>query len=105
VLVEVTEHLDPTRLGVFARVLFEYTRPGTAILTRPNREYDVKWPRLTIGGLRHRDHRFEWTRAEFQQWARRVAEHYGYTVGFAAVGPEDPVVNPAPQMGIFTRCS
>ena len=73
VLIEVIEHLEPTRLGMFAQVLFGYTRPGMVILTTPNREYNVQWPSLRAGGLRHRDHRFEWTRAEFQQWARRVA--------------------------------
>jgi 3' terminal RNA ribose 2'-O-methyltransferase Hen1 len=98
VLVEVIEHIEPVRLGVFERVLFAYTRPGTVILTTPNREYNVKWPGLPPGGLRHRDHRFEWTRAEFQQWARCVAEHHGYTVGFMAVGPEDPNVGSPTQM-------
>jgi 3' terminal RNA ribose 2'-O-methyltransferase Hen1 len=105
VLIEVVEHLDPTRLGVFEQVLFACTRPGTVILTTPNREYNVKWPRLRAGGFRQSDHRFEWTRAEFQEWAARVAEQYGYTVDFAAVGPEDPHVGSPTQMGIFTRCT
>jgi 3' terminal RNA ribose 2'-O-methyltransferase Hen1 len=103
-LLEVIEHLEPTRLETFARVLFGYTRPGVVILTTPNREYNVQWPRLRGGGLRHRDHRFEWTRAEFQQWATRVAQQYGYVVDFRAVGPEDPHLGSPTQMGIFTRC-
>jgi hypothetical protein len=74
------------------------------ILTTPNREYNVTWPRLRAGDFRHRDHRFEWTRAEFQQWAGRVAARYGYTVDFAAIGPEAPNVGSPTQMGIFTRC-
>lgn len=104
VLMEVIEHLEPIRLDVFARVLFGYTRPGTVILTTPNWEYKSKWPRLHAGERRHRDHCFEWTRAEFQAWAGRVAEHYGYTVDVAAIGPEDPHVGSPTQMGIFTRC-
>jgi 3' terminal RNA ribose 2'-O-methyltransferase Hen1 len=104
VLIEVIEHLEPTRLETFAGVLFGYTRPGVVILTTPNREYNVQWPRLRAGGLRHRDHRFEWTRVEFQQWATRVAQQYGYAVDFKAVGPEDPHVGSPTQMGIFTRC-
>jgi 3' terminal RNA ribose 2'-O-methyltransferase Hen1 len=104
VLVEVIEHLEPTRLETFARVLFGYTRPGVVILTTPNREYNVQWPGLRAGGLRHRDHRFEWTHAEFQQWATRVAQPYGYAVDFRAVGLEDPHVGSPTQMGIFTRC-
>jgi 3' terminal RNA ribose 2'-O-methyltransferase Hen1 len=104
VLIEVIEHLEPTRLDMCERVLFGYTRPGVVIVTTPNREYNVQWPRLRAGGLRHRDHRFEWTRAEFRQWAARIAEHYGYTVDLAAIGPEDPIVGSPTQMGIFTRC-
>jgi 3' terminal RNA ribose 2'-O-methyltransferase Hen1 len=104
VLIEVIEHLEPTRLETFARVIFGYTRPGMVILTTPNQEYNVQWPRLQAGGFRHRDHRFEWTRAEFQQWATVVAQQCGYTVDFQAVGPQDPHVGSPTQMGIFTRC-
>jgi 3' terminal RNA ribose 2'-O-methyltransferase Hen1 len=105
VLIEVIEHLEPTRLGMFAQVLFGYTQPGTVILTIPNREYNSKWPGLPTGTWRHRDHRFEWTRVEFQQWATRAAAQYAYTVEFRAVGPEDPHVGSPTQMGIFTRCT
>jgi 3' terminal RNA ribose 2'-O-methyltransferase Hen1 len=103
VLIEVIEHLEPARLGMFEQVLFAYTRPGTVILTTPNREYNGQWPRLPAGALRHRGHHFEWTRAEFQQWAGRVAALFDYTVDFAAIGPEDPHVGSPTQMGIFTR--
>jgi len=105
VLVEVIEHLEPTRLEMCARILFGYTRPSVVIMTTPNREYNSQWSRLHASALRHRDHRFEWTRAECQQWATHVAEQYGYTVDFAPVGPEDPVVGSPTQMGIFTRCT
>jgi 3' terminal RNA ribose 2'-O-methyltransferase Hen1 len=104
VLIEVIEHIEPTRLGLCDQVLFGYTRPGTVIVTTPNRDYNIQWPRLRAGGLRHRDHRFEWTREEFQQWAGRVAEQYGYMLEVEAVGPEDAVVGAPTQMGIFTRC-
>ena len=104
VLIEVIEHLEPARLETFARVLFGQTRPGVVILTTPNQEYNVQWPSLRAGGLRHRDHRFEWTRAEFQRWATRVAQPYGYAVDFRAVGPEDAHVGSPTQMGIFTQC-
>jgi 3' terminal RNA ribose 2'-O-methyltransferase Hen1 len=105
VLIEVIEHLEPTRLDMCARVLFGSTRPSVVILTTPNREYNGSWPRLLAGGFRHRDHRFEWTRAEFQAWAGSVAERYGYTVDVSAIGPEDPNVGSPTQMGIFTRCT
>lgn len=40
-VVEVIEHLDPPGLAAFERVLFECARPGTIILTTPNREYNI----------------------------------------------------------------
>ncbi|MGN6812294.1 MAG: hypothetical protein ACTHMP_15610, partial [Thermomicrobiales bacterium] len=52
---------------------------------------------------RHKDHRFEWTRAEFQQWAASVAARFGYTVRFLPVGPEDPLLGPPTQMAVFIR--
>ena len=100
-VVEVIEHLDPPRLAAFERVLFECARPGTVVLTTPNREYNVKWETLPAGKFRHRDHRFEWTRAEFQDWANRVAARFGYRVRFLSVGPEDAVVGAPTQMGVF----
>ena len=102
-VVEVIEHLDPPRLSAFERVLFEFAQPRTVVITTPNREYNTLWPDLPAGRLRHRDHRFEWTRDEFQTWSSRVAEHHGYSVRFAPVGPEDPDRGAPTQMGVFTR--
>ncbi|HLJ12004.1 MAG TPA: 3' terminal RNA ribose 2'-O-methyltransferase Hen1, partial [Planctomycetaceae bacterium] len=62
-VVEVIEHLDPPRLAAFERVLFEFARPKTILLTTPNCEYNVMWETLEAGKMRHPDHRFEWTRA------------------------------------------
>jgi 3' terminal RNA ribose 2'-O-methyltransferase Hen1 len=102
-VVEVIEHLDPPRLAAFERVVFGAARPGTVVLTTPNAEYNVRWPSLPAGRFRHRDHRFEWTRAELAAWAERVAETYGYTVRFAPVGPEDEEVGSPTQMAVFAR--
>ena len=102
-VVEVIEHLDPPRLAAFERVLFECARPGTVVITTPNREYNVKWETLPVGKFRHRDHRFEWTRAEFQEWAKRIATLFSYTVRFLPVGPEDAAVGSPTQMGVFER--
>ena len=67
-IVEVIEHLDPARLAAFERVVFQQARPRTVVLTTPNKEYNVKWETLPAGAMRHGDHRFEWTRDEFQDW-------------------------------------
>jgi 3' terminal RNA ribose 2'-O-methyltransferase Hen1 len=102
-VVEVVEHLDPPRLAAFERVLFECARPQTVVLTTPNREYNVTWETLPAGKLRHADHRFEWTRAEFRDWATAVAARFGYEVRFLPVGPEDANLGPPTQMGVFAR--
>jgi len=102
-VVEVIEHLDPSRLAAFERVLFEFAKPGTVVVTTPNAEYNVKFETLPAGKFRHKDHRFEWTRAEFQAWAAGVAERFGYTVRFLPIGPEDPVLGAPTQMGVFSR--
>lgn len=102
-VVEVIEHLDPPRLAAFERVLFEFARPQTVVLTTPNAEYNVMWERLPAGKFRHQDHRFEWTRAEFQAWARAIAERFGYRVRFTPIGPEAEPVGAPSQMGVFDR--
>jgi 3' terminal RNA ribose 2'-O-methyltransferase Hen1 len=102
-VVEVIEHLDPPRLSACERVVFEFARPKTVVLTTPNREYNVKWETLPAGKLRHSDHRFEWTRQEFQDWAGRVAERFGYSVRFIPVGPVDELLGPPTQMGVFEQ--
>ncbi len=102
-VIEVIEHLDPPRLAAFERVLFEFARPMTIVMTTPNQEYNALWETLPAGQFRHADHRFEWTRAEFQDWAGRVASRYGYTVRFVAVGPVDEKAGSPTQMGVFQR--
>lgn len=100
-VVEVIEHLDPPRLAAFERVLFEFARPRTVVLTTPNAEYNVNWESLPAGNFRHRDHRFEWTREEFDAWAASVAARFGYSVRFLPIGPEDPTVGSPTQMAVF----
>jgi 3' terminal RNA ribose 2'-O-methyltransferase Hen1 len=103
VVVEVVEHLDPPRLSAFERVLFEFARPRTVVLTTPNREYNVTWETLPAGKFRHPDHRFEWIRQEFQAWAQGIGERFGYSVKFLPVGPEHSEYGPPTQMAVFQR--
>lgn len=99
-LVEVLEHLELTRLETFERLLFGYLKPKTVVLSTPNREYNAVWPGLG-GGLRHPEHRFEWTRGEFKTWAERVALAHDYTVTLSGVGAGlEPYGQPS-QMAVF----
>ena len=102
-VIEVIEHLDVPRLAAFERVIFEFTGPRTVVLTTPNIEYNVKFENLEAGPFRHKDHRFEWTRNEFQSWASDVAKRFGYAVAFHPIGPESEDVGPPTQMAVFTR--
>ncbi|MGW7021136.1 3' terminal RNA ribose 2'-O-methyltransferase Hen1 [Streptomyces decoyicus] len=101
VLSEVVEHVDPARLPALGYAVFGSARPRTVVVTTPNVEYNVRWESLPAGQVRHADHRFEWTREEFRQWAREVAARHGYEVSFAPVGPDDPEVGPPTQLAHF----
>ncbi|MGW2642349.1 3' terminal RNA ribose 2'-O-methyltransferase Hen1 [Streptomyces sp. NPDC001348] len=101
VLSEVIEHVDLPRLSALEYAVFGAARPRTVLVTTPNVEYNVRWESLPAGRMRHRDHRFEWTREEFRSWARTVAERHGYGVRFVPVGPDDPEVGPPTQMAVF----
>ncbi len=102
-VVEVIEHLEPYRLRAFERVLFAFSRPRTIVLTTPNVEYNIRWESLPAGKYRHRDHRFEWSRAEFRSWAEQNAARHGYQVRFVPIGPDDPEVGSPTQMAVFMQ--
>ncbi len=102
-LVEVIEHLDPARLRAMERAVFEFARPQTVVITTPNVEYNVKFEGLPAGRLRHRDHRFEWTRAQFQQWAGAIGARFGYEPRFLGVGNEDAALGAPTQMAVLRR--
>ena len=103
VLMEVIEHVDPDRLPALEHTLFGVAAPATVIVSTPNAEYNVHFETLPPGLPRHRDHRFEWTRAEFRAWAGQTAENHGYQVRFQSVGPEHPDDGPPTQLAVFEK--
>ena len=103
VLMEVVEHVDPPRLPALAHSVFRAARPAAVVMTTPNSEYNVRFPSLPAGNFRHPDHRFEWTRPEFESWSHEVATRYNYSVDFRPVGPVDPEVGPPTQLALFRR--
>ncbi|MAF09214.1 3' terminal RNA ribose 2'-O-methyltransferase Hen1 [Candidatus Poribacteria bacterium] len=103
VLMEVIEHIDPGRLPALEDAVFATARPSTIIVTTPNRDYNIRWPTLPAGDMRHADHRREWTRGEFAAWGERVAAEHGYAVEFRPIGETDPDVGSPTQMGVFRR--
>jgi len=103
-VIEVIEHLDVSRLVAFERVLFEFTKPPIVVLTTPNMEYNANYQKLNEADLRHGDHRFEWTRKEFKDWANKVAEKFNYSVQFSEIGDKDTEHGAPTQMGVFISC-
>jgi len=103
-VIEVIEHLDLSRLPAFEHVLFGFTRPRIVILTTPNMEYNVIYENISECGFRHSDHRFEWTRSGFKNWAEKTAVQYGYNVEFSEIGDVDKYLGASTQMGVFTIC-
>lgn len=108
ILCEVIEHMDAPRLAALKRVVFDCAKPGLVIVTTPNSEYNVMWEALPSGAMRHRDHRFEWTRDQFRAWAAGICSRYGYTcefrdIGDAGVAPDGREVGTPTQMGVFSR--
>jgi 3' terminal RNA ribose 2'-O-methyltransferase Hen1 len=100
-VIEVIEHLDSARLAAFERVLFEFARPASIVMSTHNREYNVRFANLPAGQFRHADHRFEWTRAEFRTWAEAQAQKFGYGVSYESIGEEDPELGPPTQAAVF----
>jgi 3' terminal RNA ribose 2'-O-methyltransferase Hen1 len=102
-VVEVIEHLDVNRLAAFERSVFEFAKPGVVIVTTPNREYNKLFETMGKDALRHTDHRFEWTRSEFENWGHGVADRNFYKVTFKALGDEDEFAGAPSQMAVFIR--
>ncbi|PZR70419.1 MAG: 3' terminal RNA ribose 2'-O-methyltransferase Hen1 [Chthoniobacterales bacterium] len=98
---EVIEHIDAGRLESLERIVFGEIKPKIVLVTTPNAEYNVLFPRLPAGKVRHTDHRFEWSQAQFAGWANRVAVLSGYNVRFAPIGDVDAAVGSPTQMAVF----
>lgn len=102
-LIEVIEHLDPFRLDALATILFGTIAAQHIIITTPNREYNQLFDTMKPGELRHRDHRFEWTRTEFEAWCTIHAKKHSYTVTFEPLGEEHPEHGAPSQLAHFTK--
>ena len=101
VAMEVIEHIEPSKLKAFEDSVLTAARPATLIVTTPNREYNVLFNNFDRP-LRHRDHRFEWTRKEFRAWANPAAARNGYSVRYEGIGEEHPEHGHPTQMAVFT---
>ncbi|KAF7653163.1 hypothetical protein LDENG_00086670 [Lucifuga dentata] len=103
--IELIEHLSLADVERFTEVVFGYMTPMAVIVSTPNSEFNPLLPGRT--GFRHRDHKFEWTRAEFQSWALKVCLEFSYEVQFTGVGQAPPGQQErfgfCSQIGVFQR--
>lgn len=60
------EHLEKPVLDAMPLAIFGQLCPQVVVMTTPNSEYNVLFPGFC--GFRHHDHKFEWTRKQFQTW-------------------------------------
>jgi 2-polyprenyl-3-methyl-5-hydroxy-6-metoxy-1,4-benzoquinol methylase len=102
-VVEVIEHLDESRLAAFEQVVFARAQPGAVLVTTPNADYNQRYETLSAGRFRHQDHRFEWSRAQFTEWAAGVAARHGYRVRIEPLGPAVAEVGAPSQLAVFER--
>jgi 3' terminal RNA ribose 2'-O-methyltransferase Hen1 len=102
-LVEVIEHLDAYRLESLGKVVFGEMAPKTVVVTTPNSEYNVLFPGLAAGKFRHPDHRFEWTRTQFNAWCEELGQRWGYRFRTEPVGPVFEDLGAPTQMAVFSR--
>lgn len=102
-LVEVIEHVEPDRLDHLERAVFADAQPKAVIVTTPNADYNALFPMLPAGQFRHADHRFEWTRAQFEVWCARIGTAFGYGWTMEPLGPLDETYGAPSQMAVFTR--
>lgn len=104
--IELVEHLHEDDLRELPKTIFGFVQPKVAVMTTPNRDFNVVFPDLQ--GMRHWDHKFEWSREEFESWCSEILRKYpDYTVEYTGVG-EDPTgkfqsVGHCSQIAVFRR--
>ncbi|XP_027920805.1 small RNA 2'-O-methyltransferase isoform X1 [Vigna unguiculata] len=117
---EVIEHMEEDQACLFGDVALSFFRPRILIVSTPNFEYNVVLQKsnppaqeqeelddktlLQSCKFRNHDHKFEWTRAQFRQWASDLAARHNYKVEFSGVGGSAEVEpGYASQIAVFKR--
>ncbi|KAK6154826.1 hypothetical protein DH2020_009074 [Rehmannia glutinosa] len=116
---EVIEHMEEEDACLFGDIVLSSFCPRILIVSTPNYEYNVILQRSTPHGqeddpdeknqsqtckFRNHDHKFEWTRAQFEDWATDLAARHNYNVEFSGVGgAADVEPGFASQIAIFRR--
>lgn len=70
IMCEIIEHIEPRKLNSVLKNILENYNIKYLIITTPNFEYNKVYG---IDGFRHWDHRFEYTRAEFENFKKHLS--------------------------------
>jgi len=113
---EVIEHMEEDQASLFGNVVLSSFRPTVLIVSTPNYEYNPILQRSAMPNkddeadestgpckFRNHDHKFEWTRAQFQCWATDLAVKHNYSVEFCGVGGSGEEPGYASQIAVFRR--
>lgn len=107
ICIELIEHLYPDTLDDLPYNIFGFIKPKLVVITTPNADFNVLFPNFS--GFRHHDHKFEWTRQQFQDWGENIVLRYpDYVVTFDGIckGPEGTEhLGSCSQMAVFHRLS
>ncbi|KAL9452885.1 hypothetical protein AB3S75_008634 [Citrus x aurantiifolia] len=98
---EVIEHMEEDEASQFGNIVLSSFRPRILIVSTPNYEYNAilqkssstiqeddpdEKTQLQSCKFRNHDHKFEWTRDQFNCWATELAARHNYSVEFSGVG-------------------
>ncbi|XP_010449140.1 PREDICTED: small RNA 2'-O-methyltransferase-like isoform X2 [Camelina sativa] len=113
---EVIEHMEEDQACQFGEIVLSLFRPKLLIVSTPNFEFNTILQRSTpetqeedktesqLPKFRNHDHKFEWTREQFNNWASKLAKVHNYSVEFSGVGGSGEVEPGfASQIAVFRR--
>ncbi|XP_015606108.1 uncharacterized protein LOC107272936 [Cephus cinctus] len=105
ICIELIEHLYPDTLMDFPYNVFGYIKPRVVVVTTPNADFNVLFDNFS--GFRHPDHKFEWSREQFRDWAENIVARYpNYEVTIQGIG-DGPAgtehCGSCSQMAVFHR--
>ena len=123
------EHLPPEIFQAYAPMLLGVYHPQYFLVTTPSYTFNARFtspdaPKSARNGFldptgrtdrifRHSDHKFEWTREEFETWCDETAAEWGYDVERTTIGRatdadpwgRDDALGGASSVAVFRRRS
>ncbi|XP_011037779.1 PREDICTED: small RNA 2'-O-methyltransferase-like [Populus euphratica] len=116
---KVIKHMEENQACRFGDIALSYFRPKVLIFSTRNyednlilqrsslatqEEYPDEKSQLKSHKFRNHDHKFEWTRGQFNHWASELVKKHNYSVEFSGVGGSGDVEPGfASQIAVFKQ--